>query len=51
VPANEQYGCAIEIKNNARGNSENGFKPIRKRWVVERTFSWLTRNRRLAREY
>ena len=27
------------------------FKPERKRWVIERTFAWLTRNRRLAKDY
>jgi putative transposase len=28
-----------------------GFVPIRKRWVVERTFGWLMTNRRCIREY
>jgi len=28
-----------------------GFVPIRKRWVVERTFGWLVTNRRCVREY
>ncbi len=45
--AEEKYDCIVEIKNK----TEKGFKPIKKRWVVERTFAWLTRNRRLAREY
>lgn len=30
---------------------KRSFQPQRKRWVVERTFAWLTRFRRLARDY
>ncbi len=33
-----------------RGKSK-GFQIIPKRWVVERTFAWITRCRRLARDY
>lgn len=29
--------------------AEQGFKPVPKRWVVERTFAWLDTNRRLAK--
>ena len=28
-----------------------GFEVIRRRWVVERTFAWITRNRRMSRDY
>jgi transposase len=30
---------------------ERGFKPLPKRWVIERTFSWLENFRRLAEDY
>ena len=28
-----------------------GFEVIKRRWVVERTFSWFGRNRRIAKDY
>ena len=31
-------------------NVEVSFVPIHKRWVVERTFAWLSRQRRLDKE-
>ena len=34
-----------------RTDTEGGFKVIRRRWVVERTFSWMRRNRRLMAHY
>lgn len=32
-------------------SKQKGFQVLPKRWVVERTFAWITRNRRLARDY
>ena len=28
-----------------------GFEVIERRWVVERTFAWISRNRRMGRDY
>lgn len=39
----------MEIKS--RQPDEEGFKPIRKRWVVERTFAWIGRYRRNSKDY
>ncbi len=35
----------------ARNADRRGFQVLPRRWVVERTFGWLTRCRRLARDY
>ena len=40
----------IEIEVVKR-NEQKKFIVLPKRWVVERTFSWLLRNRRLAKDY
>jgi len=34
-----------------RSQSFGTFKPERRRWVVERTFAWFGRNRRLAKDF
>jgi putative transposase len=34
-----------------RTDKHGGFKVLRRRWVIERTFSWLRRNRRLMAHY
>ncbi|MPZ83073.1 MAG: IS5 family transposase [Actinophytocola sp.] len=34
-----------------RSDNVKGFQILPRRWVVERTFGWLVRNRRLARDY
>jgi putative transposase len=42
-------GVRLEIVK--RTDNMSGFKILPRRWVVERTFGWLGRNRRLARNY
>lgn len=32
-------------------NSNQGFVVLPKRWIVERTFAWLSKNRRLSKDY
>ncbi len=41
----------IDIVAVPRNASVRGFQVLPRRWVVERTFAWLTRCRRLARDY
>ena len=40
-----------EIEVVRRSECVKGFKVLPKRWVVERTFGWLMRHRRLVRDY
>src|SRR5262249_33181358 len=43
------YRIVLEIVRKPPGTGK--FEVVRKRWVVERSFAWLGRNRRLARDY
>ena len=42
-------GLRLEIVK--RSDDTKGFVALPRRWVVERTFSWFGRNRRLAKDY
>lgn len=44
-------GQPVAIEMVKRTDKDGGFKIIRRRWVIERTFSWLRRNRRLMAHY
>lgn len=41
----------LKIEVVKRPDSDAGFKVVPKRWIVERTFGWLMRHRRLVRDY
>ena len=45
----KQLGWKLEIVHRPEGIK--GFQDLPRRWVVERTFGWLGRYRRLARDY
>jgi transposase len=41
----------LEVQVVKRTDNLRGFKVLPRRWVVERTFGWLMRHRRLVRDY
>ena len=41
----------IVLQTILRSDDVNGFQLLPRRWVVERTFAWLHRYRRLSRDY
>ena len=45
----KQFGWTLDIVR--RSDDAKGFQVLPHRWVVERTFGWLGRYRRLARDY
>ena len=47
--ARERPGWKLEVTK--RPKDSQGFVPVAKRWVVERTFAWMGRNRRLSKDY
>ena len=44
-----QFDCVLEVVEKKK--PVNGFQVVPRRWVVERTFAWLSRYRRLNRDY
>ena len=45
----EEGGWQLEVVE--RDLQSKGFEVLPRRWVVERTFGWLSRNRRLVKDY
>src|SRR4051794_26132493 len=43
--------CGWEVRVTKRSDKAKGFQVVPKRWVVERTFGWLGRYRRLSKDY
>ena len=45
----ERLGCRLDIVPGRAG--QGGFEVLPRRWVVERSFGWLGRQRRLSKDY
>ena len=46
--AKEQFQCDLEVVHK---KTDKGFQILPRRWVVERTFAWVGRSRRLSKDY
>jgi putative transposase len=44
-----EFQCVLEVVNKQK--TGKGFQVLPRRWVVERTFGWLSRSRRLSKDY
>lgn len=47
----EQVGCVLQITKRSNPPITQGIEIQPKRWLVERTLAWISRNRRLSRDY
>ena len=50
-PAEEAKANSIRLEVVKLPKAKRGFVLLPRRWVVERSFAWLSRFRRLARDY
>jgi transposase len=46
--AQAMFGYVLEV---VQRGAEQGFKPLAKRWIVERSFAWLLFQRRFSKDY
>ena len=46
-----QQLCNAKVEVIKRSDESSGFQILPRRWVVERTFSWLVNSRRLSLDY
>lgn len=44
----QQTGWTLKI---IKRTNKYGFTPLAKRWIVERTFAWINKYRRLSKDY
>ncbi len=49
--AEQAQASSIQLEIVKHHEAKRGFVLLPRRWVVERTFGWLARFRRLARDY
>lgn len=47
--AEAEIGCRVEVVRRPAG--QQGFQVLPRRWVVERSFGWLNRYRRLSKDF
>ncbi len=51
VAAMAYHRLNLTLEVVARPPATKGFVPLPRRWVIERTFAWLGRYRRLSKDY
>ena len=51
VPAWAKTACRVTLQTVLRPVKATGFVVLPKRWIVERTFAWMNRHRRLSKDY
>jgi len=51
LPAWAKETCRVILQTVLRPVNVKGFVVLPKRWIVERTFAWMNRHRRLSKDY